>query len=133
MAMLNMANYESVEGKRNYVKMNYSKVSDVAKMNELQTKVWGSFIKKSMASGAVNQKTWSTSSVVSPVGTGYDWNYVSADGYTNYEDVLDGGWSATPAYPDLTEIGKLIGGSFYKSVTWKVLMSVNNKGEYTKH
>jgi hypothetical protein len=70
---------------------------------------------------------------VSPVGTGYDWNYVSADGYTNYEDVLDGGWSATPAYPDLTEIGKLIGGSFYKSVTWKVLMSVNNKGEYTKH
>jgi len=133
MAMLNMANYESVEGKRNYVKMNYSKVSDVAKMNELQTKVWGSFIKKSMASGAVNQKTWSTSSVVSPVGTGYDWNYVSADGYTNYEDVLDGGWSATPAYPDLTEIGKLIGGSFYKSVTWKVLMSVNNKGDYTKH
>ena len=102
-------------------------------MNQLQGKIWGPFIKKSMASGAVNQKTWSTSNVVSPVGTGYDWNYVSADGYTNYEDVLDGGWSATPAYPDLTEIGKLIGGSFYKSVTWKVLMSVNNKGEYTKH
>jgi hypothetical protein len=135
MAMLNMSNYESVEGKRNYIKLNYSKVSDVDKMNQLQTKIWGTFIKKSMASGAVNQKTWSTSSVISPVGTGYDWNYVSADGYTNYEDVLDGGWSTTPTYPDLTEIGKLIGGTlaFHKSVTWKVLMSVNGKGEFTKN
>jgi len=135
MAMLNMSNYESVDGKRNYIKLNYSKVSDVDKMNQLQTKIWGTFIKKSMASGAVNQKTWSTSSVISPVGTGYDWNYVSADGYTNYEDVLDGGWSTTPTYPDLTEIGKLIGGTlaFHKSVTWKVLMSVNGKGEFTKN
>jgi hypothetical protein len=135
LVVLNMSNYESVEGKRNFVKINYSNVSDVTKMNQLQGKIWGTFIKKSMASGAVNQKTWSTSSVVSPVGTGYDWNYVSADGYTNYEDVLDGGWSATPTIPDLTEIGKLIGGigSFHKSVTWKVLMSVNTKGEFTKH
>ena len=135
MAMLNMSNYESVDGQRNFIKINYSKVSDVEKMNQLQTKIWGTFIKKSMASGAVNQKTWSTSSVISPVGTGYDWNYVSADGYTNYEDVLDGGWSTPPTYPDLTEIGKLIGGTgaFHKSVTWKILMSVNTKGEYTKH
>jgi len=135
MAILNMSNYEWVEGKRDYVKMNYSKVSDVAKMNQLQGKVWGTFIKKSMESGAVKQKTWSTSSMVSPVGTGYDWNYVSADGYLNYEDVLDGGWSTPPTYPDLTEIGKLIGGTgaFHKSIIWKVLMSVNNKGEFTKH
>jgi hypothetical protein len=135
LVMLNMSNYEWVEGKRNFIKMNYSKVSDVAKMNQLQGKIWGTFIKKSMESGAVKQKTWSTSSVVSPVGTGYDWNYVSVDGYVNYEDVLDGGWATPPTIPDLTEIGKLIGGTgaFHKSVTWKILMSVNSKGEFTKH
>jgi hypothetical protein len=135
MAMLNMSNYESVEGKRNFIKINYSKVSDVTKMNQLQGKIWGPFIKKSMESGAVNQKTWSTSNVVSPVGTAYDWNYVSADGYVNYEDVLDGGWATPPTIPDLTEIGKLIGGTgaFHKSVTWKIVMSVNTKGEFTKH
>lgn len=132
-AILNRTNYEMVDGKRNYLKLNYSKVSDVDKMNQLQAKVWGTFIKKSMASGAVNQKSWSTSAVVSPVGLGYDWNYVSADGYTNYEDVLDGGWASTPTIPDLSEIGKLIGGAFYKSVVWKIVMSVNNKGEFSKN
>ena len=135
LAVLNMANYESVEGKRNFIRMNYSKVSDVEKMHQLQGKIWGSFIKKSMTSGVVNQKTWSTSNVVSPVGSGYEWNYLTADGYTNYEDILDGGWSTKPTIPDLSEIGKLISGTggFYKSVTWKVLMSVNNKGEFTKY
>lgn len=133
LAILNRTNYEMVDGQRNFIKINYSKVTDVDKMNQLQAKVWGTFIKKSMTSGAVNQKSWSTAAVVSPVGLGYDWNYVSSDGYTNFEDVLDGGWSNTPTIPDLSEISKLIGGGFHKSIIWKILMSVNNKGEFTKN
>ena len=117
----------------NYVKINFAKVSNVPKMNDLQAKVWGSYIKDMMRKNATSQKLWSASNVVSPNGGGYNWNYVTIDTYMTYGDLLDGGWSKTPAIPNLTEINDLMGGQFYKQVGWRVVMSVNSKGEFRKH
>ena len=117
----------------NYVKLNLSKITNVAKMNELQGTVWGKYINKMMVTDETSQKIWTTAQVLSPLCSGYNWNYLSADGYMSYDDVLDGGWKKTPKIPDLTEINSLMGGGFYKQVTWKVLMSVNTDGEFRVH
>ena len=117
----------------NYVKTNFSKVSDVNKMNELQGKIWGKYIKKMMDKNETSQKLWSASNVVSPNGSGYNWNYLSIDTYMTYGDALDGGWKSAPTIPDLSEINSLMGGGFYKQVMWRVVMSVNSEGEFRKH
>jgi hypothetical protein len=51
----------------------------------------------------------------------------------SYGDVLDGGWTKAPSIPDLSKINQLMGGQFYKQVTWRVVMSVNSDGEFRKH
>jgi len=125
--------FDSNWSHHNFVKTNFAKVSNVAKMNELQGKVWGKYIKKMMDRNDTNQKLWSASNVVSPNGGGYNWNYLTIDTYMSYGDVLDGGWTKTPSIPDLSEINELMGGQFYKQVTWRVVMSVNSDGEFRKH
>jgi len=131
--VLNRTNLETADGDTKYLKINYFNTSNADKMNQLQGKVWGEFIKKSMNTKATTQNWWSTSQVLSPLGNGYNWNYISVDGYPSLEDALDGGWANTPTYPDLTDISKLIGGNAYKSVIWHVLMQVNRKGEFYKN
>jgi hypothetical protein len=117
----------------NFVKTNFSNVTDINKMNDLQGKVWGKFIKKMMAKNETTQKLWSASNVVSPRGSGYNWNYLTIDTYMTYGDALDGGWKSSPKIPNLSEINSLMGGQFYKQVMWKVVMSVNSEGEFKKH
>ena len=117
----------------NYVKTNFAKVSNINKMNALQGNVWGKYIKKMMDKNETTQKLWAASTLVSPNGNGYDWNYLTIDTYMTYGDVLDGGWTKTPSIPNLSEINSLMGGQFYKQAVWRVVMSVNSKGEFRKH
>ena len=86
-----------------------------------------------MAKNETTQKLWSASNVVSPRGSGYNWNYLTIDTYMTYGDALDGGWKSSPKIPNLSEINSLMGGQFYKQVMWKVVMSVNSEGEFKKH
>ncbi|NDG46811.1 MAG: hypothetical protein EBY37_06850 [Flavobacteriia bacterium] len=125
--------FDSDWSHHNFVKTNFAKVSNIAKMNELQGKVWGKYIKKMMDRNETSQKLWSASNLVSPNGNGYGWNYLTIDTYMSYGDVLDGGWAKTPSIPDLSEINSLMGGQFFKQVTWRVLMSVNREGKFRKH
>ena len=78
--------FDSNWSHHNFVKTNFAKVSNVAKMNELQGKVWGKYIKKMMDRNDTNQKLWSASNVVSPNGGGYNWNYLTIDTYMSYGD-----------------------------------------------
>ena len=120
----------------NYLKINYCKVNgDIAEFNNLQKNVWGDFIKKSMDNGNGSQSLWATARKVSPNGNGYNWNYMTIDGYLNYEDLLEPKWKASTKFPkELNKINSMMqGGSFYKQVVWKILMSVNSKGEFKVH
>ena len=73
-------------------------MSNVPKMNELEDKVWGKYIKKMMDRNETSQKLWSASNVVSPNGSEYNWNYLTIDTFMTYGDALDGGWSKRQAY-----------------------------------
>ena len=52
-----------------------------------------------------------------------------------YDDLLSPEWSSNTKFPsDLSKINSMMkGGSFYKQVVWKILMSVYSKGEFKVH
>ena len=72
-----------------------------------------------MDKNETTQKLCSASTLVSPNGNGYDWNYLTIDIYMTYGNVLDRGWTKTPSIPNLSEINSLMGGQFYKQPSGK--------------
>jgi hypothetical protein len=72
---------------------------------------------------------------VSPNGNGYNWNYITIDAYENYNDLLSPEWSSNTKFPsDLSKINSMMkGGSFYKQVVWKILMSIDSEGNFKEH
>ena len=98
----------------------------------MQKNMWGSFIKKEMDKGNGSQVTWATARKVSPNGNGYNWNFMTIDGYETSSDVLAPSWNPNTKFPEgLDKINSMMeGGTFYKQVTWKVLMSVDREGNF---
>ena len=94
--------------------------------------MWGSFIKKEMDKGNGSQVTWATARKASPNGNGYNWNFMTIDGYETLPDVLAPSWNPNTKFPQgLDKINSMMeGGTFYKQVTWKVLMSVDGEGNF---
>ena len=112
----------------NYLKINYSNVEgDLTKFDNLQKSVWGNFISKEMNKNNGSQVLWTTGRKVSPNGNGYNWNYITIDAYEKYNDLLSPEWSSNTKFPsDLSKINSMMkGGSFYKQVVWKILMSLS--------
>ena len=52
-----------------------------------------------MDNGNGSQSLWATARKVSPNGNGYNWNYMTIDGYLNYEDLLEPKWKASTKFP----------------------------------
>ena len=117
----------------NYIKINYAKVNgNIGQFSNMQKNMWGSFIKKEMDKGNGSQVTWATARKVSPNGNGYNWNFMTIDGYETLSDVLAPSWNPNTKFPEgLDKINSMMeGGTFYKQVTWKVLMSVDREGNF---
>ncbi len=122
--------------KFNYVKINYAKVKgEVNQFSSMQKSIWGNFIKKEMDKGNGSQVMWTTARKVSPNGNGYNWNYMTIDGYLSSSDLIAPSWNPNTKFPKgLDEINSMMeGGTFYKQVVWKILMSVDNEGNLHIH
>tara|TARA_B100001113_G_scaffold86463_1_gene69052 strand:- start:1913 stop:2731 length:819 start_codon:yes stop_codon:yes gene_type:complete len=121
----------------NYLKINYCKVNgNIAEFSSMQKNIWGDFIKKSMIEGNGSQTLWSTAKKISPKGNGYNWNFITIDGYLNYQDLLVPNWKDSTKFPEagIDKINSMmLGGGFYKQVVWKILMSINSRGEFKVH
>jgi len=52
-----------------------------------------------MNSGNGSQGLCMTIRKVSSVDNGYNWNYMTIDGYSNYEDLLAPKWKASTVFP----------------------------------
>ena len=120
----------------NFLKINYSNViGDVAEFDNLQKNVWGNFVSKEMNKNNGSQVLWTTARKVSPNGNGYNWNYITIDGYESYDDLLSPEWNSNTKFPaDLSKINSMMQGeNFYKQVVWKILMSVDNEGNFKEH
>ena len=99
-------------------------------------KIMSDFIKKSMIEGNGSQTLWSTAKKISPKGNGYNWNFITIDGYLNYQDLLVPNWKDSTKFPEagIDKINSMmLGGGFYKQVVWKILMSINSRGEFKVH
>tara|TARA_Y100000996_G_C22520345_1_gene642182 strand:- start:31 stop:828 length:798 start_codon:yes stop_codon:yes gene_type:complete len=120
----------------NFIKINYAKVNrNIGQFNNMQKNVWGSFIKKEMDKGNGSQVMWTTARKVSPNGNGYNWNYMTIDGYESYSDLLAPSWNPKTKFPEgLDEINSMMeGNTFWKQVTWRILMSVDSEGNFKVH
>jgi len=120
----------------NFIKINYANVKgNINEFDKLQKDIWGNFVKKEMNRNNGSQVMWSTARKVTPNGNGYNWNYITVDGYETYEDLIAPEWSSNTKFPQgLDKINSMMdGGTFYKQVVWKILMSVNSKGEFKVH
>ena len=120
----------------NFLKINYSNVmGDLAKFDNLQKNVWGNFVSKEMNKNNGSQVLWTTARKVSPNGNGYNWNYITIDGYESYDDLLSPEWNSNTKFPaDLSKINSMMQGeNFYKQVVWKIVMSVDSEGNFKEH
>ena len=120
----------------NFLKINYSNVmGDVAEFDNLQKNVWGNFVSKEMNKNNGSQVLWTTARKVSPNGNGYNWNYITIDGYESYDDLLSPEWNSNTKFPaDLSKINSMMQGeNFYKQVVWKIVMSVDSEGNFKEH
>ena len=120
----------------NFIKVNYANVKgNINEFDKLQKELWGNFIKKEMNRNNGSQVIWSTARKVTPNGNGYNWNYITVDGYETYEDLIAPDWNNGTKFPQgLDKINSMMeGGTFYKQVVWKILMSVNSDGDFKIH
>ena len=78
---------------------------------------------------------WTTARKVSPNGNVYNCNYMTIDGYESYSDLLAPSWNPKTKFPDgLDKINSMMeGNTFWKQVTWRVLMSVDSEGNFKVH
>ena len=114
----------------NYLVHNYANASDVSAFLDLQEKYLKPFFDKNMKEKNTKQVFWSTATVLSPRGHGYNWNCYTVDAYKNYSDIFNG-WNKEVSYPEegMIELGKLMKDqSFYKSVVWKRAMWLDADG-----
>ena len=92
-----------------YIRVNYSKASDMAKYMELESSVWQPFIKKQMDTGNTTQVSWFSAGMLMPAGGDLPFNAVSVDGYKKFSEAVmpSTSFKTEPTFPDFTEINKV--------------------------
>jgi len=93
----------------NFIRVNYSKASDLNKYLELEKTMWQPFIKQQMESGNSSQVSWLSSVKIMPFGQDFPFNAVSVDGFSKLSEAImpSTSYKTEPTYPDMTEINKV--------------------------
>ena len=93
----------------NFVRINYSKASDLEKYLELEKTVWQPFIKQQIDSGNCTQVSWVSAVKIMPFGADFPFNAVSADGFMTLSEAImpRTSYKTAPTYPDFTAFDKV--------------------------
>ena len=93
----------------NFIRVNYSKASDLSKYLELERTMWQPFIKKQIDEKNTSQVSWFSAVKIMPAGVDLPFNAVSVDGYkTMSEAVLPASsFKTEPTFPDMKAINEV--------------------------
>lgn len=118
-------------GDWNYLVHNYCNASDVSAFLAGQEKYFKPFFETNITAKNTKQVFWYAAAVLSPRGSGYNWNCYTVDAYKTYSDIFNA-WETPPTWPEdgFAEINKYLpDGNFYKSVVWQKTMWLDAEGQ----
>lgn len=97
------------DGKPNFIRINYSKASDMAKYLELEQSVWQPFIKEQIESKNTTQISWRLGQLIMPAGTDLPFNAITVDTYSKMSEAVFPGTSfkEAPEFPDLAGLNEV--------------------------
>lgn len=92
-----------------FIRVNYSKASDLDKYLELEKTMWQPFIKGQMDTGNTSQVSWFSAVKIMPVGVDFPFNAVSVDGFNKLSEAImpRTSYKTAPTYPDMTAINEV--------------------------
>lgn len=92
-----------------FIRVNYSKASDLDKYLELEKTMWQPFIKGQMQSGNTSQVSWFSAVKIMPFGADFPFNAVSVDSFNKLSEAImpRTSYKTAPTYPDMTAINKV--------------------------
>ena len=93
----------------NFIRVNYSKASDLNKYLELEETLWQPFIKGQMDSGNSAQVSWLSAVKIMPWGIDFPFNAISVDGFNKLSEAImpSTSYKTAPTFPDMTAINKV--------------------------
>ena len=115
-----------------YLKHNVASSPNPGVWWDTQIKQWGPFIKKYMNNGKINQEIWAPGVRINPVGSGYNWNVISIDGFNSLSDMFQNGGKDYPSMEsvDNESLNETMPDGWYKQVIWERVMWLDDKGKF---
>ena len=115
-----------------YLKHNVASSPNPGVWWDTQIKQWGPFIKKNMNNGKINQEIWAPGVRINPVGSGYNWNVISIDGFNSLSDMFQNGGKDYPSMEsvDNESLNETMPDGWYKQVIWERVMWLDDKGKF---
>jgi len=86
-----------------YIRVNFSKASDMARYLELEETVWLPFVMERMDSGKTNVVSWALAELVMPRGANAPYNAITTDGFTTLSGALRSTYGDDAKFPDFEE------------------------------
>ncbi len=86
-----------------YIRVNFSKASDLTRYLELEETVWLPFVMERMDSGKTNVVSWTLAQLVMPRGTNAPHNAVTIDGFSTLSGALRSVYGDDARFPDFEE------------------------------
>lgn len=92
-----------------FIRVNYSKASDLDKYLELEETVWQPFIKGQMESGNTSQVSWLSAVKIMPFGVDFPFNAISVDGFSTMSEAImpSTSYKTAPTFPDMKAINEV--------------------------
>lgn len=93
----------------NFIRVNYSKASDLDKYLEMEKDMWLPFIKGQMESGNCSQVSWLSAVKIMPFGVDFPFNAISVDGFNTISEAImpRTSYKTAPTYPNMDAINKV--------------------------
>ncbi len=86
-----------------YIRVNFSKASDLTRYLELEEAVWLPFVMERMDSGKTNVVSWTLAELVMPRGANAPYNAITVDGFTTLSGALRSTYGDDAKFPDFEE------------------------------
>ena len=84
----------------NYIRINFSRASDLGRYLELENTIWKGFVQERMDANQTNVFSWGLLRVLSPGGVDQAYNALTIDGFGTLSDALEPDFGDSAAYPD---------------------------------
>lgn len=89
-----------IKSRPNYIRINFSRASDLGRYLELENTIWKGFVQERMDANQTNVFSWGLLRVLSPGGVDQAYNALTIDGFGTLSDALEPDFGDSAAYPD---------------------------------